>query len=49
MMLALPASSGLIIRASDGTLEHFPARIAIHLVLVARQNEWECIRVVEQN
>lgn len=49
MILALPGSSGLIIRASDGTLEHFPARVAIHIVLVPREQAWECVRVMSQN
>ena len=49
MILALPGSSGLIIRLADGTLEHFPARVALHLVLVPRLEEWECVRVVSLN
>ena len=49
MILSLPGSAGLIIRSSDGTVEHFPARIAVHLILVPRATEWECVRVVSQN
>ena len=49
MILALPGSSGLVIRASDGTVEHFPSRVAIHLVLVYRVSEWECVRAVSLN
>ena len=49
MILALPSSGGLVIRASDGTLDHFPARVSLYLVLVPCRDEWECVRVVEQN
>lgn len=49
MVLMLPASSGLIIRAADGTVEHFPARVAIHVVLVPGPDGWECVRMVGQN
>lgn len=49
MMLVMPGSSGLIVRAADGTVEHFPARIALHLVLVPRLEEWECVQMVSLN
>lgn len=49
MILAIPGSGGLIIRASDGTVEHFPAHIALHVVLVPRLEGWECVRMVSLN